>query len=55
MDIYAALPILSCELGHKSLAASEQYVRLTKALYPEISGQCAELGTFVFPKIDPGG
>lgn len=55
MDIYAALPVLSCELGHKSVSSTEQYVRLTKAMYPEISGQCSELSAFVFPKMTPGG
>ncbi len=50
MDIYTALPILSCVLGHKSIKATEQYVRLTKAMYPEMAEKCSELSLFVLPK-----
>ena len=36
LDTYCALPILSVFLGHKSLSATEGYVRLTKEVYPNI-------------------
>jgi len=36
MDMYVALPILSTYLGHKSIYATERYVRLTMSIYPYI-------------------
>lgn len=50
MDLYTALPILSTSLGHHSLSATEQYVRLTCAMYPEMEEQCSEINAFVYPK-----
>lgn len=52
-DIYAALPILSASLGHHSLAATEQYVRLTQAMFPDIGEQCSMINAFVYPKLCP--
>ena len=36
MDMYVALPILSTYLGHKTIFATEGYVRLTMTMYPYI-------------------
>ncbi len=36
MDLYVTSPILSAYLGHKSLAATEKYLRLTAEVYPDI-------------------
>ena len=36
LDMYAALPILSTYLGHKTILATEHYVRLTMELFPYI-------------------
>lgn len=36
MDMYVALPILSTYLGHKTIFATERYVRLTMSIYPYI-------------------
>jgi len=36
MDMYVALPILSTYLGHKTIFATERYVRLTMAMFPYI-------------------
>jgi integrase len=36
MDMYVALPILSTYLGHKTIFATEGYVRLTLEMYPYI-------------------
>jgi len=36
LDMYVALPILSAYLGHKSIGATEQYVRLTMSIFPYI-------------------
>lgn len=50
MDLYTGLPILSTCLGHHSLSATEQYVRLTCTMYPELEEQCSEINAFVYPK-----
>lgn len=36
LDMYAALPVLSTYLGHKTIFATEHYVRLTMELFPYI-------------------
>lgn len=36
VDMYVALPILSTYLGHKTIYATERYVRLTMSIYPYI-------------------
>ena len=36
LDMYVALPILSAYLGHKTIFATEKYVRLTMQIYPQI-------------------
>jgi len=51
MDLYSSLPIISACLGHKSLSATEQYVRLTSEMYPELIEQCSQINAFVYPKI----
>ena len=50
-DLYSSLPVISACLGHKSLFATEQYVRLTSEMYPELIGQCSPINAFVYPKI----
>lgn len=49
MDIYCAMPILSVFLGHKSLAGTETYVRLTHEMYPDIVGMERPVTSSVFP------
>jgi len=34
MDMYVALPILSTYLGHKTIMATERYLRLTVSMFP---------------------
>jgi integrase len=36
MDLYCSWPYLSTYLGHQSLRATEQYIRLCEQLYPEM-------------------
>lgn len=48
-DLYSSLPIISACLGHKSLSATEQYVRLTGEMYPELISQCSPINAFVYP------
>jgi len=51
-DVYNCLPIISTCLGHKSLSATEQYVRLFEGMYPELIDQCSPVSAFVFPKVN---
>ena len=48
MDLYCSLPLLSTYLGHKSLGATEQYVRLTSEMYPELLKAEKGIGVHVF-------
>jgi site-specific recombinase XerD len=50
-DIYGSLPVISVCLGHKSLSATEQYVRLIEGMYPELVNQCLPVSAYVFPKV----
>jgi len=50
MDLYYSLPLLSIFLGHKSLGATEHYVRLTAEMYPSILKDQKGISTYVFPK-----
>lgn len=52
MDLYYSLPLLSTFLGHKSLEATEQYVRLTSEMYPDLLNDEKGLCAYVFPKIN---
>ncbi|MBQ9001153.1 MAG: tyrosine-type recombinase/integrase [Eggerthellaceae bacterium] len=51
MDMYAALPVLSKYLGHKTIYATERYVRLTAAMYPEVA---AKLSAVLCPVFEGG-
>ncbi len=50
MDMYVALPVLSTYLGHKTIYATERYVRLTMELYPYIGEKCSAKFQRVFGK-----
>lgn len=50
MDMYVALPILSTYLGHKTIYATERYVRLTMSLYPYIEERFSQRFFNVFGK-----
>lgn len=54
MDMYIALPVLSTYLGHKTIYATERYVRLTMSLYPYIEEKCSQKFTSVFGKAVSG-
>jgi integrase len=49
IDIYCALPILSTFLGHKTIKATEKYVRMVQEIHPEIIGMENPVTSFVFP------
>lgn len=36
IDLYCTLPVLSVYVGHKSIAATQVYLRLTADMYPDI-------------------
>lgn len=48
LDMYVALPILSTYLGHKTILATERYVRLTMSMYPYIEEKFASKMEAVF-------
>jgi integrase len=50
-DIYCVLPILSTFLGHKTLAGTERYVRLTQEMYPDIVQMEESISSYVFPSL----
>ena len=50
-DLYNSLPVISTCLGHKSIAATEQYVRLIEGMYPELISQSSPVSAYVFPKV----
>lgn len=51
MDLYASMPIIATCLGHKTISATEQYVRLTYEMYPELAEQCSAITAFVYPRL----
>ena len=52
MDIYCSLPILSTYLGHQSLEATNQYVRLTAEQHPGLIQNIERVLINVFPSIE---
>jgi len=48
LDMYVALPILSTYLGHKTIFATEKYVRLTLQIYPHIVEKFRSSVDFIF-------
>lgn len=52
MDLYCSWPYLSTYLGHQSLEATEQYVRLTAQMYPELLKKADRLYVDVLPDIN---
>jgi integrase len=51
LDLYYSLPILSTYLGHQSLEATDQYVRLTSEMYPNLLRDINGICDYIFPKI----
>lgn len=54
VDLYAGLPVLCAFMGHRSLSATEQYVRLTAEMYPELAAKTDPINAFVYPKTPEG-
>lgn len=53
LDLYYCLPLLSKYLGHKSLAATDGYVRLTAEMYPKLINDVNKICAFIFPEVNP--
>lgn len=51
MDMYVALPVLSTYLGHKTVYATERYVRLTMEIYPYIEEKFSLAFHDIFGKV----
>lgn len=51
VDIHAVLPVLSAYLGHASVAATEQYVRLTADAFPELRQTLDLAAGWVIPMV----
>jgi len=52
LDLYYSLPLISTFLGHKSLGATDHYVRLTAEMYPDLLKDEKGICAYVFPKYD---
>jgi len=52
LDLYCSWPYLSAYLGRQSLEATEQYVRLTAQLYPELLKDADRLYVDILPNIN---
>lgn len=48
LDMYVALPILSAYLGHKTIFATEKYVRLTLQMFPYIEEKFRDTAERIF-------
>ena len=51
IDPYRSLPILSTYLGHASVKATEQYLRLTAEVFPEIRNTLDKTCGYVIPEV----
>jgi integrase/recombinase XerD len=51
VDLYVALPILSAYVGHKSVGATQRYVRLTAEAYPELIEKVYRTCAYVIPEV----
>ena len=50
-DLYYSLPILSRYVGHTSVASTDQYVRMTSEMYPELLNKLESICSYIFPII----
>jgi integrase/recombinase XerD len=50
-DLYCSWPYLSAYLGHQSLEATEQYIRLTSQMYPELLKDTDGLHVDILPEL----
>lgn len=53
-DLYYSMPILMTYMGHKTLSATNRYVRLTEEMYPGVIQKVDAANRYVFPDIGTG-
>jgi integrase/recombinase XerD len=53
LDLYCSWPYLSTYLGHQSLESTEQYIRLTAQLFPELLKESDKLYVDILPDLPP--
>lgn len=51
MDLYASMPVLMTYMGHKSLSATNRYVRITEEMFPNLIHKVEETYKYIFPEI----
>lgn len=51
-DLNAKLPVLATYLGHRSIAATQRYLQLTAALFPDLSERLEQRFGHVIPRRD---
>ena len=51
LDLYCSWPYLSTYLGHQSMESTEQYIRLTSQMYPELLRDTDGLYVDIIPEI----
>jgi integrase len=51
MDLYASMPVLMTYMGHKSLSATNRYVRITEEMFPNLIHKVDETYKYIFPEI----
>ena len=51
-DLYNSLPLLMSYVGHKSLYPTNQYVRMTQQMYPQLIAKVDDTYRCVFPDIN---
>ena len=51
MDPNAFIPLLSVYLGHKSISATERYLRLTAEVYPYLTAEMDRIMNHIIPEV----
>lgn len=51
LDLYYSLPILMTYMGHRSIEATNRYVRLTEEMFPNLISKVDEAYRYVFPNL----
>ena len=50
-DLYYILPVLSTYIGHQSLAATDEYVRMTSEMYPDLLNKTDSICSYIYPEL----
>jgi integrase len=51
LDLYTSMPVLMTYMGHKSLSATNRYVRITEEMFPNLIHKVDETYKYIFPEI----